>query len=430
MTETTTYSPTIFAHLADLHLAPRAAAVSKNDPITGRKIRDLDMTKAFTLAVDDIIAQDPRPSACVIAGDIFDTYDGSQDAIIDAAIQIKRLSNAGIEVVAIAGNHDTPTQRKKTPAYVVLKHEFEDIAEDKNVHLAYDTIEHVVVGDVEYVLLPHTPLASGAKLDLDALKPSTDAKYKVLVVHGVAEGDPAFRQMDEMKEVSIAPWIMEEDWDYVAFGHFHKPGWIPNYEGKAAYCGSLENTVISGPDVSKTRGPVYVDVTKKGKSKITMHPQPIRQIITLPDLDVNGTDINAAELDKMIEELIQSNDLDDAIVLHTVKNVAKTVLRALTRRSWQAVNPKMLYIRTKFEAAKENAGYIVQKTDEDGNVIEEVVDENGNIVEDIIDPSEGFKPLSVEVYNKMEDLIKSGIIQEARKDAVKNILTSLMDKGK
>lgn len=416
---------TTFAHLADLHLAKSPNEIRKIDPDTGRRVRDLDMTEAFETAVTDILEQDPRPAVCIIAGDIFDSYTATQDAIIDAAKQIKRLRNAGIEVIGIAGNHDTPTQRKRTPAFLVLKHEFEEIAEDKGVHLAYDEVMHIQIGDVEYVLLPHA-VVSYSGFTPDDIEPTTNAKYKVLVVHGVAEGDKAFRQQGEIKEVPIAKWLMDKDWDYIAFGHFHVPGWIKGYEGKAAYCGSLENTVITGPDVCGARGPVYVDLTKNGEDRMDMHTIPIRKIITLPTIEIeDGESLTSLELDKMVEKQIldMDNELDGAIVHQNVTNVPIPVYKDMPRRQWLSANPNILYIRTNIIKAQDS-DYIAQLSDDEN--VEPEYDEDGNLIERIQSGSRSFKPLATELNDQLEILIENGTIKESNKNAIIDILADLM----
>lgn len=419
------HDPMLFAHLADLHLAPRSSNIVKRDPDTGRLIRDLDMTDALHLAIDDILAQEPLPSACVIAGDIFDTFRGSQDAIIDAAKEFKRLRQADIAVVAIAGNHDTPTHKQKTPAYVVLAHEFADIAEDDGAHFAYNEIEHVKVGDVEYVLLPHNAACEGGFTEED-FKPRLGVEKSVLVVHGVAAGDPSLAQMDEMKEIPIAKWILDMGWDYVAFGHYHKPGWIPGYKGRAAYCGSLENTVISGPDVCHTRGPVYVDVSKEGTDKLVMHPQHIRPIVNLADIDLTGRDVNAEELDREIAEIILDADVDGCIVRNVVKNIPRSVYKTLKRRSFQAVNPEMLFIDTKFEFLTEVPQAMNLNAPESSEVDGEAVgDEEGNPVEVYADKT--FKPLPVELSEALDELIAKGNVRESRRSNVMAILNDVFE---
>lgn len=342
-TEDRAKSPTTFVHLADLHLAPRARSIAAADPVTGRPMRDIDMDRAFEGAVGDILAQDPLPSAVVIAGDVFDTWRGSIDAMVCAMTQIRRIRSAGVAVVGIAGNHDTPTRRASTCMYQLLA---ETMAGDGGVTLAYDEVAHVGVGDVEYVLLPHRPCID-ASFSQEDLEPSLGLPRSVLVVHGVAAGDPALRQMDEAREVPIAAWVLDMGWDYVAFGHFHKPGWIPGREGKASYCGSLENTVISGPDVCMERGPVYIDLSVNGEVTRVMHPLPIRRIVTLPAVEVGGDGgpSTPEEIDEAVARAIREGDTGGAIVRIEVRGIPRQTYRALPRRSFASEDPTALTIR-------------------------------------------------------------------------------------
>lgn len=423
------HDPYLMVHLADIHLAPKANRVSKVDPVTGRSIHDLDMSAALTRAVDDVLEQRPLPSACVIAGDIFDTWASDHDSIIEAAAEIKRLRLAGIEIASIAGNHDTPSQKRKTPAYVLLQHEFSDIAEDGGITLAYDDIEHVKIGNVEYVLAPHNALENGFDTeDFDPQFPEADKK--VLVVHGVAAGDAALRNMNELTERGVAKWLLDMDWDYIAFGHFHKPGWIPGYKGKAAYCGSLENTVISGPDVCMTRGPVYVDLTKSGEDMVLMHPQRIRKIVSLPTLDLKGMDIDPGELDKMIADLIADADIDDAIVKHYVINVPSALAKSMVRQSFEAVNPNVLFLETKVERQPEMVQAV--KFNEDTGELEDEFDPDTGepVMVNAADTVRNFLPLEQELVMCLDQLIAEGNIRESRREKVLGIVTQVLGESK
>lgn len=405
----------LFVHTADLHLAPRQSTIAKRDPATSRLIRDLDMDNALKQAINDALSQPTLPSAFVIAGDIFDTYKGSPEAFITCISQIKRITSAGIHVIGIAGNHDTPTNSMKTPMFSMLEGVFSD---NELVTLAYDEIKRVIVGDVEYVLLPHSVCLKGEFEEAD-IKPSGDSPFSVLIVHGVAAGDPSLKQMDEAKEIPIAKWILDLEWSYVAFGHYHKPGWITGYVGKAAYCGSLENTVISGPDVCMTRGPVYVDFNKTGTDLYDMHPMKIRCIKTLPDIDVTGADVDADELIQQIEELIYDSDVDGAIVLHKVKGITRSLYKTLPHRAFQYVCPEVLYIRTDFELAEGVENIIAVETDNTD------VTENGGIAataDDEFVADESFHPLDKEMENALAILIAQGAISSQKKEEVLKIL--------
>lgn len=408
----------MFAHLADLHLDAHAAQIKKKDPVTNRPMRELDMEHAFELAVDDIISNAEDVDCCVIAGDIFDSYHATADSAIVAINQIRRITEAGIHVVAIAGNHDTPTNVRKTPKFLELA---AALGDNDLVTMSYDDVKHVVIGDTEYVLLPHLVCLGGLFTEAD-LTPTSDAKHAVLVVHGVAAGDPSLKQQDEMREIPIAKWIMDMPWDYVAFGHYHMPGWVPGYVGKAAYSGSLENTVISGPDVCMHRGPVYVDLDADGDMMMTMHEMPVRSIIELEPLDLSGKDLEPAEIDEEIDRHIAQGNTDGAIVRLRVKGITRSAYKSLPRRNFMQSNPEAMHIKIDWEFATdgmaEDASVLLE--DEDGNP---VLDEAGNeVVSEEGIRERGFLPLAKEAELALLRLIEAGQISPSKQADITAVL--------
>ena len=414
------HDPLMFYHTADLHLAPRSGTILKRDAATGRLMRDLDMDAAFVQAVDKAVAARPMPSAFVVSGDIFDTYAGSPDAFVTVVREFRRLTDAGIAVIAIAGNHDTPTNALRTPMFAMLQSVF---AGNGLVTLSYDRIVRVVVGDIEYVLLPHRVCLDGG-FGEDDVRPSGNAPHSVLLVHGVAAGDPSLRQMDEAKEIPIAKWILDLGWDYVAFGHYHKPGWIPGYEGKASYSGSLENTVISGPDVCAVRGPIVVDMRRRGTDGFrTMSPVTIRPIVSLPtiacpnDGDDSSSAPSATALDGQIADEIAGNPVHGAIVLLRVTGVPRVTYKALPRRNWQACDETALFVRVSFDFAEEgnavptDAGDDADGSDDDGR------QDAGTVA---------IRPLPVEAEAAVDRLVANGTIPQRLRERVMSEMRQLL----
>ena len=268
----------------------------------------------------------------------------------------------------------------------------------------------LILAAVTVVLTLYIPILTGHAIDL-----MVDREPGCVDIDGILK---YLMQIGIVVCISaVAQWVMDMDWNYIAFGHYHKPGWIPGYEGKAAYCGSLENTVISGPDVCHRRGPVYVDLSADGNDRFVMHPQPIRRIVQLPDIDVADTDVNAEELDAMICERILDADVDGAIVLHTVRNIPRSVIKSMNRRSFQAVNPEMLYIKTKLEPLAE-APAAVKMNRHDDDEDDEIV---GKSAED------AFKPLATEISETIDLLCSNGTIRESQKDEVAKIIAAFLD---
>ena len=254
------------------------------------------------------------------------------------------------------------------------------------------------------------------------LTPTSDAKHAVLVVHGVAAGDPSLKQQDEMREIPIAKWIMDMPWDYVAFGHYHMPGWVPGYVGKAAYSGSLENTVISGPDVCMHRGPVYVDLDADGDRMMTMHEMPVRSIIELEPLDLSGKDLEPAEIDEEIDRHIAQGNTDGAIVRLMVKGITRSAYKSLPRRNFMQSNPEAMHIKIDWEFATdgmaEDASVLLE--DEDGNP---VLDEAGNeVVSEEGIRERGFLPLAKEAELALLRLIEAGQISPSKQADITAVL--------
>lgn len=401
-------------HTADLHLAPKSAKITRRDRRTNRLLRDLDMEHAFETAVQsaiDVADEPDRPHAFVIAGDVFDSYRGSLDAMMCVQRAIRRLRGAGYEVLCIAGNHDTPANRLRRSMYEVVADMFSG---DDGVTMAYDAIERRAVDDVEYVLLPHLVLSDPDEQLTEArLEPRLGCSKSVLVVHGVAEGDPSLMQGGEIREVPVAKWIMDMGWDYIAFGHYHRPGWIPGYAGKALYPGSLENTVISGPDVSMRRGPVLVDLDADPMERFAMIEQHVREIVELPDIDASADNLTADELDQMIVQSLQSRDLADCIVHNRVTGVTPTLYRAMPRRTFGSVVPGALYVQTEIRITQPKS------------------DPSALLSDDGIDVASGegrsqFRPLADEIAHALDVMVDTGKIPKDRRGEVADILDDLM----
>lgn len=91
-------------HFSDTHLG--FAESAKVDPETGINFREQDAYRAFNAVIDDAISR--KPDLIIHAGDLFHSPRPSNRAIVTALIGFQRLSEAGIPVVLIAGNHSVP----------------------------------------------------------------------------------------------------------------------------------------------------------------------------------------------------------------------------------------------------------------------------------------------------------------------------------
>src|SRR3989344_5861943 len=91
-------------HFSDIHIGMENYA--KLDPETGLSTRLLDFFETFDFIVDTAIKE--TVDAVVFAGDAYKTRDPNPTQQRGFGQRIKKLAKAGIPVVLVIGNHDTP----------------------------------------------------------------------------------------------------------------------------------------------------------------------------------------------------------------------------------------------------------------------------------------------------------------------------------
>jgi len=309
-------------HIADTHLGFRQ--LYRVDR-AGRNEREQDVYRAWNAAIDTIVAL--KPDAVVHAGDLFDSYHPSTAALGVALDGLRRLHEAGIPVVIIAGNHSTPRVAAAEHIFGVL-HRF------GGVHVVYGGTEviNITPRDGSATLAVHAiahdnepEVMAGA---LRAARPSPDAQFNVLVAHmgldglGNVVGAEAGSVTLSGEELAGAG-----DFDYVALGHLHK--FAPAREN-AAYSGSLER--LSWADDAPHKGVLEVNLAagRLSADYLRLHPVSTRAHLTLPAIDAAQTDDLTAALLARAEEAGEA--LDGAMARITIRNVSAA--------EWNAVDHK------------------------------------------------------------------------------------------
>ncbi|MCA9833415.1 MAG: DNA repair exonuclease [Thermomicrobiales bacterium] len=223
--------PVRIAHIADTHLGYRA--LNKQDPETGRNQRTVDFERAFEWAVDDIIRQ--QPDAVIHAGDVFHYARPTWHTLRHFIQQWRRIEDAGIPSLVIAGNHDTPRLRTGGSAYSVL-----DLALPRTTFYAgYDeahditTFSHL---NLHIQAVPHGALTNPENPAFPSIYPN---KLNIMVIHGMVKGilDPG--KHAEPGEEELDRSLLDTGFDYIALGHYHlrmQPPGITN----GWYAGSTE----------------------------------------------------------------------------------------------------------------------------------------------------------------------------------------------
>lgn len=205
-----------FAHLSDTHLGYRQYGLID---------REKDFYDAFERIVDKIIELDL--DFVIHSGDLFDNSRPSTDALIVVQKEINKLSDAGIPIYAIAGNHDLSRRLNPIPPQVLFR--------DNGIRLISPIKPYFKEKDLFIGGIPYMPqnrnLAFKEKLNTLSKK-AADVKNKILVLHqGIDKYIPQY-------EVEIGD--IPTNFNYYAMGHLHN---YINDEyglGRLVYPGSTE----------------------------------------------------------------------------------------------------------------------------------------------------------------------------------------------
>lgn len=309
-------------HLADTHLGFRH--LHRVDD-AGRNEREQDVNRAWNAAIDTIV--ELAPDAVVHAGDLFDSYHPSTAALGVALDGLRRLHEAGIPVVIIAGNHSTPR-------VAAAEHIFGVLQRFGGVHVVYRGTQVVRIpardGDATLAVhaIAHDNEPEAMAEALRAARPTDDADFHVLVAHVGLDG---LGQVvgAEAGSVTLSGETLADagDFDYIALGHLHK--FAPAREN-AAYSGSLER--LSWADDAPRKGVVEVDLAagRMSADYLRLHPVPTRAHVTLLAVDAAQVDdLTAAVLARADEA---GETLNGAMARLTIKNVSAA--------EWNAVDHK------------------------------------------------------------------------------------------
>jgi exonuclease SbcD len=303
-------------HLSDTHLGFRQLH-RVND--AGRNEREQDVYDAFERAITRII--ELAPAVAIHAGDLFDSYHPSSAALGVALDGLRRLRDAGIPVVVIAGNHSSPR-------VAAAEHIFGVLERFGGAHMVYGGTREIRIGNLAVHAIPHDNDPQRLMGALRRARPSEDAEYNVLVAHVGLDGLGKVVG-SEAGSVTLSGEALagSGDFDYIALGHLHK--FAPAC-GNAAYAGSLER--LSWADDAPVKGIIEVDLAagRRSPGYLELHPIEGRRFITLEPVDAAAV----ANLSDAIVARADGVDLAGAMVRLGVRNVSVA--------DWNAVDHKTI----------------------------------------------------------------------------------------
>lgn len=313
-----------FIHCSDTHLG--YSDYHKIDPVTSINQREQDFYNAWNFLIEEILRQ--RPDLVIHAGDLFHTTRPTNRAIAIALEGIQKVSDAGIPLVMISGNHSTPKIRATGSI-------FESIALFPNVYAAFQSkYQKFQIRDCAVHCIPHCSLTEELQAAFEEIKPAKKARYQILVTHGSWAGNKSF-SMGEFNEQRLPDLeqVSKIGFDYIALGHYHKHIKIkPN----VIYSGATERTGFN--EAGNPTGYVLADLAAGQFDYIAI---PSRPMFKLEPIDCR--DLSTAQI---YDELAKrsTDDLKDALVSLTLSNIHHQTLVKLDSREIDKIFQQVFYL--------------------------------------------------------------------------------------
>lgn len=311
--------------MSDLHLGYASGSRTNAQGINWREI---DGYRAMDECISQIIS-DGTVDVTVIAGDLFHSFAPPTRAVIFAQRQLRRLSDAGIRVYSIAGNHDQSDIRAEIAASAIVDDRERGIWSHAEPYAV-----HEIFPDVFLHMVSHH-LFSQQAATLDEVKPK-DGAINLLTAHGTMV-DPETREAIRSealtpREVLIPTEMIDEGWDYCLLGHIHERRYVGG-GGRVLYNGSLVRRGFSDGVTSLGRGwtkwTLHADGSMTPEFRLVWQ-RPQRDLPTIDASGMGAGDVDAAIIDNLRSGLVGADDDSDAPILRqTVINISAEKKRSL-----------------------------------------------------------------------------------------------------
>jgi exonuclease SbcD len=389
-------------HFADLHLG--VETYGHINPETGLSTRLEDYLNALDELVDFAIAS--KIDLVIFSGDAYKTREPTQTQQREFAKRIKRLSEGGVPLFMVIGNHDLPNALGRATAIEIF-----DTLSIPGVYVANRPGIHRVQtpsGEIQIAALPwvrRSALLSREdtrNLDFNQINERLQQILNGIIADQASKLNPSLpavlaahvwvlnARIGSEKSMSIGQEHMlllssvaNPAFDYVALGHIHK-GQVLSEHPPVTYSGSLERLDFGDEDDEK--GFYLIDIQPDdapGKRKVTFdfHPVMARRFFSLHiDLEPSNPDPTSTVLEaveanqnKIKDAIVRveirfpsalSNKLRDSDIRAKIKDayyltIAKEVLREsrlrLGRGALEGITPEealKAYLEAKYPAER------------------------------------------------------------------------------
>jgi len=299
-------------HFADIHIG--MLNYSKLDPTTGLESRLIDFFNTLDFIIDYAIKE--QVDAVIFAGDAYKTRDPSPTQQRGFGERIKRVPKAGIPLIMVVGNHDTPNAEGKANTLDIYSAlEVENMWVSRKSELINIPTKS---GNLQVITAPWLQKSDFKSLGADLphfYSKINPAEAAILVGHLEVEG----ASMGSEKGLAIIndatiplSLLTDKRLSYVALGHIHKyQNLNPSDNPPVIYSGSPER--IDFGEIKEDKGFVMIEILK-GIVKYQFVKTPARDFVDI-HCSLKPEDNNPTQT--VIKE-IKKHPLKDCIVKLTI----------------------------------------------------------------------------------------------------------------
>lgn len=319
-------------HFSDLHIG--VENYGRIDPATGLSTRLGD----FLASLDEVVefSLNENVDLVLLAGDAYKGRDPSQTHQRELAKRLFMLTEAGIQVFLLVGNHDLPNATSRATAVDIFP-----TLQVPNVHIG-DNLQTYAVktrsGPLQIVAVPW-PRRGGILsredsrgLSIDEVRHEIEGRMTAAIENRVKNLDPSIpailtahatisgatvgterSMMLGQDHVLLVSAVQKSQLEYVALGHIHKHQVLRQDPPMVVYSGSLQRVDFS--EEADQKGFCVVDIdpsAPRGQRLVDFqfHKVDARSFVTI------DARIDAAELDPTdaVIRAIARNDITDAVV--------------------------------------------------------------------------------------------------------------------
>ncbi len=313
-------------HFADLHIGMEN--YGQLNPETGLNQRVVDFLDRLDLLVDYALEQ--QADVVLFAGDTFRTRSPNPTHQREFARRIRRLSEAQISTILLAGNHDVPVMEQRASSVEI----FNTLGVSHVTVASQPALVRLETqnGPLQVATLPY-PVRQRLltreqfrRMDQDALDQAVTEAVVGLIQGLAAQVDTSLpavlvghfsvanarwgseRTIMVGRDVTVpVSVLMDPVWDYVALGHIHQHQNLnPDNNPPIVYSGSLER--VDFGEERQSKGFCWVEV-ERGNAKWQYIKVPARRFRTLR-VDVR----EEPDPLSIIQQIIRQHHLEESVV--------------------------------------------------------------------------------------------------------------------